>query len=123
MNGFNLFVYGTLRSGSTAGGMLEGCRRVGEARLNGLLYDIDGRFPALLLYGGAQVHGEVWRCPAALLPRLDAYEGTGRGLFRRVGAHAEADGELVPCWVYTAGPALGRRLRPEHRIPGGRWMG
>jgi hypothetical protein len=27
----------------------------------------------------------------------------------------------VPCWAYTAGPALSRELVPASRIAGGRW--
>lgn len=122
MSTFNLFVYGTLRRGGGAHDQLRGCEWVGEATVGGTLYDIDGRFPALLLYGDAPVRGEVWRCPAVLLPQLDAYEGRADSLFRRVGVEATAPlGDHLPCWVYTAGPALSRKLRPEARLPGGTW--
>jgi gamma-glutamylcyclotransferase (GGCT)/AIG2-like uncharacterized protein YtfP len=121
---FQLFVYGTLRYGARAGGLLAGCERVGPGTVRGVLYDIDGEFPAVLLYGGTVVHGEVWRCPAELLLRLDEYEGTGTGLFRRVGIEAELeDGGTAACWIYAAGPALARKLVAERRVDGGRWRG
>jgi gamma-glutamylcyclotransferase (GGCT)/AIG2-like uncharacterized protein YtfP len=118
---FNLFVYGTLRRGDVAEDVLQGCDWLGEATVAGVLYDIDGRFPALLLYGEALVHGELWRCPAALLPELDIYECVADGLFRRVGVQATAGDEDVACWTYAAGPALSRKLVAERRIPSGRW--
>lgn len=122
MSTFNLFVYGTLQRGGAAHDQLRGCALLGYAAVGGTLYEIDGRFPALLLYGDAPVRGEVWRCPAALLPQLDAYEGREHGLFRRVGVEATASsGDLLPCWVYTAGPALSRKLLPGARLPDGVW--
>jgi gamma-glutamylcyclotransferase (GGCT)/AIG2-like uncharacterized protein YtfP len=121
---FNLFVYGTLRRGLGAHAILDGCEFVADGTVGGTLYDIDGRFPALLLYGDAPVHGEVWHCPAPLLPKLDEYEGTATGLFRRVGVEVHAgDGfdAPIPCWTYAAGPALSRKLVAERRIAGGAW--
>lgn len=117
MSEFDLFVYGTLRSGEPANARLSGCEKVADASVRGTLYDIDGRFPALLPYGNDVIAGEVWRCPADLLPELDRYEGTGSGLFRRIGTAVTTDhgGELA-CWVYAAGPALSRRLTPERRL-------
>lgn len=116
-SGFHLFTYGTLRRGREAAGLLEGCERVGPATVAGSLFDIDGEYPALVLAGAGRVEGEIWRCPAELLARLDEYEAVGRGLFRRVAA--EAGG--LACWVYVAGPRLARRLTPRRRIKSGRW--
>lgn len=138
MNGFNLFVYGTLRGNAGAGGdvtpapkgtapstsaiLMSGCTRVADGTIGGTLYDIEGRFPALVYYGGDPVRGEVWRCPADLLPALDEYEGTRSGLFRRVAVEIETDGgEILPCWVYTAGPSLSRQLTPNNRMASGIW--
>jgi gamma-glutamylcyclotransferase (GGCT)/AIG2-like uncharacterized protein YtfP len=119
---FHLFVYGTLRTGASAADLLAGCERVGAGTLHGTLYDIGGRFPALLPYGSGTVHGEVRRCPAELLARLDSHEGTAAGLFRRIAGEVETSaGERVACWVYTAGPALAHELTPERRIEGGEW--
>ena len=121
MSTFDLFVYGTLRSGEQAAGLLAGCEHLGDATVRGILYDIDGRFPALVLYGDSIVHGEIWRCPVTLLLGLDQYEGIDKGLFRRVAVEAETASGRTPCWVYAAGPALSRNLALERRIESGAW--
>lgn len=127
MSEFHLFVYGTLRasgqngSGSSAG-LLTGCVPVARGTIGGTLYDIEGRYPALVHYGPDPVHGEIWRCAAELLPALDAYEGTDAGLYRRIAVEVATDaGEMLPCWVYAAGPALSRYLTPANRVAGGIW--
>lgn len=110
---FHLFSYGTLTSGAGAASrQLAGCERVGTAVVRGTLFQVGSSYPALLLAGDDPVEGEIWRCPAALLPRLDQYEGVADGLFRRVGLRV-AD---IACWVYVAGPALGPRLTPDSRV-------
>ena len=122
MSTFNVFTYGTLRSNGPAADVMKDCTLRGTATLGGMLYDIDGRFPALVIYGDAPVHGEVWECPAPLLLRLDEYEDVHGGLFRRVGVEVTAeDGSTVPCWVYAAGPGLSRKLVPDARIRAGEW--
>jgi gamma-glutamylcyclotransferase (GGCT)/AIG2-like uncharacterized protein YtfP len=114
---FHLFVYGTLRSGGSATNMLAGAERVGEGTVGGVLYDIDGEYPALIVYGKTPVQGEIWRCPAPLLKALDAYERIETGLFRRIGIEATAfDGSVVPCWAYVAGPRLASKLTPARRV-------
>jgi gamma-glutamylcyclotransferase (GGCT)/AIG2-like uncharacterized protein YtfP len=119
---FHLFVYGTLLQRGAAASLLDGCERLGEATVAGTLYDIDGRYPAVVLYGDAPVQGEVWRCPSELLLRLDGYEGTENGLFRRVAVQAVLPGGArLPCWIYAAGPRLARELLPERRVANGRW--
>jgi gamma-glutamylcyclotransferase (GGCT)/AIG2-like uncharacterized protein YtfP len=112
----HLFVYGTLRSGGGAAELLRGCRLVGTATVAGTLYDL-GDYPALVLGGDGRVEGEVWRCPADLLRRLDEYEGVAEGLFGR----AEVEAAGVRCWTYVAGPRLLPRLTPERRIARGAW--
>jgi gamma-glutamylcyclotransferase (GGCT)/AIG2-like uncharacterized protein YtfP len=119
---FNLFAYGTLRIGGVNVGVLEGCEHMGSGTVRGTLYDIEGRYPALLLYGEAPVRGDVWRCPASFLARLDEFENVSSGLYRRMAAEARLDdGSSAPCWLYTAGPALSQQLLPDRRIPGGEW--
>lgn len=115
---FHLFAYGTLRRGATAHDILAGATHVRAATIGGTLYDIDGEYPALILYGRTPVPGDIWRCPADLLKRLDAYERVDDGLFRRVGLLA-AD---IPCWTYVAGPALASRLTPDRLMPHGDWL-
>lgn len=117
MSTFNLFVYGSLRSGDSANDRLAGSELIGPATVHGTLYDIDGRFRAIMLYGTDLIHGEVWRCPVDLLRSLDEYEGTATGLFRRIGTEVDgAAGERVPCWTYVAGPALSRKITPDRRV-------
>jgi len=117
--GFHLFAYGTLRSAEAPPPpLLQGARRVADATVQGTLYDIDGEFPALMLYGTTPVPGTVWHIPeAARLAMLDEYEQVDRGLYRRVAV--EAGG--VACWVYVAGPALASRLTPDRRLAHGVW--
>lgn len=116
---FHLFTYGSLKAAGVSGvahELLAGCERVAEGTVQGTLYDM-GEYPALLLSGTDTVRGVVWRCPSDRLLALDAYEGTEAGLFRR--AATRVGGRA--CWVYVAGPRLGRRLTPEARITGGEW--
>jgi gamma-glutamylcyclotransferase (GGCT)/AIG2-like uncharacterized protein YtfP len=113
----HVFVYGTLLQGQAAAGLMDGCVKVRPATVAGALYDIDGRYPALLLAGAGTVHGEIWRCPADRIYELDRYEEVDAGLFRRVGSRVDG----VGCWVYVAGPALGPKLTPQRRIASGRW--
>lgn len=115
--GFRLFAYGLLRDADSTP-LMEGAQRVADATVAGTLYDIDGDFPALMLYGTTPVEGTVWHVPnAATLEQLDEYEGVGRDLYRRVAVEAAG----LPCWVYVAGPALARRLTPERRLAHGVW--
>jgi len=110
---FHLFTYGTLMPGrGPAAELLAACERVGEGHVRGTLYDM-GDYPALLLGGDDRVKGVIWRCPAGLLPELDAYEGVADGLFRRIGTRVDG----VACWIYVAGPRLGPRMTSDTLIP------
>ena len=81
-----LFVYGTLKRGCCNHGQMAGQEFVGEARtLPGFrLFDLGG-YPGLAAApndrGG--VTGEVWSVDPAGLARLDRFEGTHEGLYRR----------------------------------------
>lgn len=110
-NTFHLFTYGTLMDGAAE--LLDGCERVGTGEVRGTLYHL-GDYPALLLSGGDRVPGVIWRCPTDRLPDLDRYEGTDEGLFRRAGVEV---GDHA-CWVYVAGPKLGKQLVPDARVHG-----
>jgi len=96
--------------------MLQGFRRVREATIRGTLYDL-GPYPAAVLRGLGEIHGEIWAGPLESLGPLDRYEGVGEGLFSRVRLEL-ADG---PCWTYTAGPRLEPLLLPSRRVHSGRW--
>ena len=112
---FHLFVYGTLRSDGSAASLLANCERIAAAEVGGVLYDIDGEYTALVLYGNTPVAGEIWRCPSDLLPEIDTYEGVEDGLFRRVGVSVWQPTGDVACWTYVAGPALARKLVSTRR--------
>jgi gamma-glutamylcyclotransferase (GGCT)/AIG2-like uncharacterized protein YtfP len=114
---FHLFVYGTLRSNGAGAALLANGELVGVGAVGGVLYDIDGAYPALVLYGNAPVRGEVWRCPSGALLALDQYEGLTEGLFRRVGTEIQMDdGSTRACWTYVAGPKLARKLTSDARV-------
>jgi gamma-glutamylcyclotransferase (GGCT)/AIG2-like uncharacterized protein YtfP len=113
---FHLFAYGTLRRDGASASMLRDCEFIGAGTVNGVLYNIDNQFPALVLYGNAPVSGDVWRCPAAMLPTLDAYERIEEGLFRRIGVNVEVGEGEIASWVYVAGSGLSRKLSANHRI-------
>lgn len=113
----HLFVYGTLRHGGTAARLLADSERIDAAVVAGTLYNVNTRFPALVLGGSGTVHGELWRCPPDLLPRLDEYESVPEGLFRRVRRQIAS----VTAWIYVAGPRLAPHLVPENAVAGGRW--
>ena len=115
---FHLFIYGTLRGNGAAAHLLAGAGFVDVGAVTGTLYDIRGEYPALMLYGDTRIPGEIWRCPAPLLARLDAYEDVAAGLFRRVGV--EVGGRA--CWTYVAGPRLAHELTPASRLPSGVWQ-
>lgn len=97
--------------------LLRGCHCMGPVSIEGMLYDIDGRYPALVLSGGTLVHGEQWSGDDDLLTQLDDYEGVGQGLFRRT--TVQVDGH--PCWVYVAGPLLEPRLTYARIVLSGDW--
>ncbi len=124
MSSFYLFSYGTLLSGSPASALLlTGCEPIGDGYVDGILYDIDGMYPAVVLYGAEHVYGEVWKCPVEQLAKLDDYEGVRNGLFRRVALEVTmTDSPPLPCWLYVAGPALSRKLVLENRIHSGRFQ-
>ncbi|HET9439861.1 MAG TPA: gamma-glutamylcyclotransferase family protein [Longimicrobiales bacterium] len=114
---FHLFVYGTLRSNRAGAALLADGQLIGTGSVGGVLYSIDGAYPALVLYGDSPVAGEVWRCPAATLWSLDEYEAVDSGLFRRIGVNVKlADGTKRGCWTYVAGPKLSQKLVPSRRI-------
>src|SRR5687768_8130084 len=113
---FNLFVYGTLKSGERNAHRLSGCELIGPGQVGGILYDIDGEHPALVVYGTSRVAGEIWKCPPDLLFKLDEFEGLASGLFRRIGVSAETRNGPLPCWTYVAGPGLAQKLTPSRRI-------
>jgi gamma-glutamylcyclotransferase (GGCT)/AIG2-like uncharacterized protein YtfP len=73
-----LFVYGTLTEPERAAAVLDDWAYEGEAELSGL-HRVDGEYPTLA--PGGRVSGRLLRTDE--VDRLDAYEGTERGLYVR----------------------------------------
>jgi gamma-glutamylcyclotransferase (GGCT)/AIG2-like uncharacterized protein YtfP len=102
---FRLFLYAPLRAGAAMASLLPGAELVGRATVPGTLQQTREGHPALVLAGNGSVVGEVWRCPAALLWRLDEHEGVAEGRVRRVGVRAGP----YACWTYVVGARMVRR--------------
>jgi gamma-glutamylcyclotransferase (GGCT)/AIG2-like uncharacterized protein YtfP len=96
-----LFVYGTLRTGETAGALAAPhVTRSVPASVAGRIYAFPMGYPGLI-DGDGRVRGELlWLAdPAAALALLDAYEGED---FARVQREAWlADGSRVTAWCYV----------------------
>ncbi len=101
-----LFVYGSLEDERFVSLLLERDLVVEVARLaNHKLVDMDGvGVPIVVPLEGETVLGRLYR---GLSPedmrRLDAYQGVGEGLFRRLGLRVQASGAEEPehAWVYV----------------------
>lgn len=113
-----LFVYGTLMSGNTQAAMLGRATRA-ASRVRGRLWSLPAGYPALEPIGEAWVHGElVTGVPPGQLAVLDAYEGVGEGLYRRVVIDAHVGLRTVAAWAWVMDRP---QLRGGRAIPGGRW--
>ncbi|MGJ7564179.1 gamma-glutamylcyclotransferase family protein [Variovorax sp. GB1R11] len=119
----HVFVYGTLRSG----GRNDIARyrplpvRVGEACIDGTLYDL-GAYPGIVLGGVGRVVGEVYAVDPALEAALDVLEevaddDSGEYIKRRV--RVEVSGQWVDCLVYEIHPS---RIAGRHVIQSGDWI-
>ncbi len=126
----HLFVYGTLRSGSThdvARLLRREAEHLGRAHADGVVYDF-GSYPGAIFESAAfgRVIGEVFALPAdaaSLLALLDDYEGLAdqheQGQYRRVCIEvAIAGGRRLTAWSY----ALANEPRLARRIEGGDWL-
>jgi gamma-glutamylcyclotransferase (GGCT)/AIG2-like uncharacterized protein YtfP len=111
-----LFVYGTLKRGQSNHARVRSALRIVPATVRGLLFGLDEGYPALI-EGDGVVHGELcfFDDLSAILPDLDAYEGSQ---YLRIRCEATLeDGERCQAWCYAAA-ALPHRAWP---IPSGRW--
>lgn len=126
-----LFLYGTLRSG---GGspmhdrfIAPHCRRIGEAHIQGRLYDL-GRYPGLVHSANREhlVRGEIWLFNSALplLRQLDDYEGCSPRFprpweYRRERKSVTLEsGERLKAWVYV----YNGRTNPFKRLKSGDYL-
>ena len=111
-----LFAYGTLMPGDPEAAVEDGWE---ADAVRGLLYDL-GPYPALIGLGdpgAGWVEGYVRRgISDDQIRRLDAYEETDRGVYRRVGTITRNDRRV---WVYIYDRPL-----PGHALgPLSRWEG
>lgn len=99
-----VFVYGTLRRGERAHGLLAGGRFLGHIRTEPAFELADaGPYPGLVPGGAVAVIGELWEISPARLPELDDYEGPD---YRRVSIRLQ-DGTEAHAWVMARASAEG----------------
>ena len=114
-----LFVYGTLMSAGSQGGLLAGLRRR-DARVRGTLWRLPAGYPALAVGGRSMVYGELVDPPdERILGLCDHYEGVDEGLYARTEVVAMVGLLQERAWAYVmASP----RLRGGRLLPDGRWV-
>ena len=115
-----VFVYGSLKRGCSNHRHLLDQTFIGPARtVPGFrLYDLGG-YPGMVPHPGdhSGVAGEVWSVDDAALQRLDEFEGTHEGLYRREPV------ALQPPFGDTAVEAYFSNLGVEgRRAVGGQWQ-
>ncbi len=96
-----LFVYGTLRNGgeNEITKLYPTAAFVGNASVNGRLFDMDG-YPAIVLDDdGNPIIGEVYEIDDVTLAELDAFELDAD--YRRTPIVLEINGTSRPCWIYS----------------------
>ena len=123
-----LFVYGTLRRGGSndIARIAPDARFESVARVRGRLYDVNGRWPALVLDPNADwVSGEIYAVPLHAWPALDALEDPVTpqhpdGAYFKVATQVEENnGAIRDVTIYTANPATTVLVR---LIASGDWM-
>ena len=114
-----LFVYGSLRQGFRAEGLIRraGGRYLGKASVRGRRFNL-GEFPGAVKATGTpqRVLGELYALPYALraLKSLDRYEGT---LYKREVTEVELQsGRRVRAWIYWLKRLPGSRRQIEGGI-------
>lgn len=112
-----VFVYGTLKSGHPACGMMERHGSlVCQAEANGTLVSLGG-FPGYYRNGSGSVKGELWSVGASAFTDLDRYEGEG-SLYDRVRISVKTEsGVFSDVHVYE----YRGMLEPEQVIESGEW--
>jgi gamma-glutamylcyclotransferase (GGCT)/AIG2-like uncharacterized protein YtfP len=111
-----LFVYGSLRRGFGAQGLMRRLRAryLGKGSVEGQLFDV-GRFPAAVKAPRSRMRvvGELYRMPSAnrSFLRLDQYEG--RSYSRDLAEVELQNGKRTRAWIYWMKrvPASKRRIR------------
>ena len=100
----HVFVYGTLKRGCSAHGLLKPSDFIGEGSVAGYTLLVnEAPYPlAVEAPPECRIYGEVYRVPAYVLARIDRYEGAPI-LYRRVRVHVSlADSGYIDAWMYVA---------------------
>lgn len=118
----HVFVYGTLRRGERNDIARYRPRPlfVGEASVDGRLYDLDA-YPGIVLGTGGRVVGEVYRITAEVEAALDILEevkADGSGEYRKRDVPVVMGEQTLRCLVYEIHP---ERLVGRHLIASGDW--
>jgi gamma-glutamylcyclotransferase (GGCT)/AIG2-like uncharacterized protein YtfP len=119
MNKHLVFIYGTLRRGE-AGSMsirFPNSKFIGDAKVNGSLYDL-GAYPGLLLNeSNSVVTGEVYEVDDETLKELDDFEGSSHYLRKQF--EVSLGTERRVCWTYEPNPEF---YSPAKLITSGDWI-
>lgn len=111
-------VYGTLRYGESANGLMKGCRYLGKDHVRGKLYSL-GSFPALKRSDeeADKVVVDLYKLPNQLvLQGLDRYEGyypaePDQSLYKRVLSLTEEGNAEVWVYEYVFEPPENSRIK------------
>lgn len=69
-----VFTYGTLKKGGMFHHVLGKSQFIGKAKIRGTMYNL-GPYPAVVLKGNTDIHGEVYEVDGPILADLDYLEG------------------------------------------------
>ena len=114
-----LFVYGKLRKGGALpmDENFPDAIYIGEATVDGKLYDL-GQFPGLILDGtGSEVFGAVYKIDEATIVQLDEIEASAE--YYRQLRNATVDDEKIECWIYLPDP---QKCTDDKFIESGDWI-
>lgn len=119
MNDHLLFVYGKLRKGGALpmDENFPGAVFVGNATVNGKLYDL-GQFPGLVIDDSETVvHGAVYNVDDGTLLQLDEIEASAE-YYRQI-KQALIGEEMKKCWIYLPDP---QKCTDDKLIASGDWI-
>jgi gamma-glutamylcyclotransferase (GGCT)/AIG2-like uncharacterized protein YtfP len=114
-----LFVYGKLRKGGALpmDENFPGATYIGEATVDGQLYDL-GQFPGLVLDGSkSKVLGAVYKIDDFTIRQLDGIEASAE--YYRQLQEAVIGSEKVSCWIYLPDP---QKCTDDRLIASGDWI-
>ncbi|ADQ05456.1 AIG2 family protein [Caldicellulosiruptor owensensis OL] len=96
-----LFVYGSLLSHNSHNYLLNGCKFIGKAVLEGYgLYKVSW-YPAIVPKEGSKVLGEVYEVNETLIEKIDNFEDEGE-LYRRQEVDVILNnGNVFRAWTYV----------------------